>query len=150
MTRRRALALPLGLALGLSSCGGTSADEGRTGTAAKPGVGYRTVGPATIASRVARGEVLLVDVRERGEWRAGHAPRAVHVPLAQVGARLTEIDRRRGSRAVAFICRSGRRSAEASRIAVKGGLPEVVNVAGGMGAWSTADLPLVPPGGRII
>ena len=42
------------------------------------------VGPAEVVQLQGRGAVLL-DVREDDEWTAGHAPDAVHVPLARVG-----------------------------------------------------------------
>jgi hydroxyacylglutathione hydrolase len=113
------------------------------------GPGFTTTTPAAIAADVEAGRVLLVDVRTDGEWTAGRAPQAVHIPLAEVADRLDEIDRLRGDRPVAFICRTGRRSAQASRAAVEGGLDDVVNVDGGMGAWLRAGLPLVPPGGRV-
>ncbi|MDQ3526895.1 MAG: rhodanese-like domain-containing protein, partial [Actinomycetota bacterium] len=33
-------------------------------------------------------DAVLLDVREPDEWQAGHAPGAVHVPLADVPSRL--------------------------------------------------------------
>jgi len=33
----------------------------------------------------------LLDVREEDEWRAGHAPNAVHIPLGQLAERAAEI-----------------------------------------------------------
>lgn len=37
------------------------------------------------------GGALLPDVHEPAEWRAGHTPRARHIPLGQLTARLTEV-----------------------------------------------------------
>jgi rhodanese-related sulfurtransferase len=105
--------------------------------------------PAAIAPRAATGEVLLVDVREDGEWEAGRAPGAVHVPLGDVERELPRLRARAAGRPIAFICRTGRRSAEAVRLAADAGIAEVVNVDGGMSAWAAAGLPLVPAGGRV-
>jgi rhodanese-related sulfurtransferase len=137
------------LALAISACGG---DDTATPTVGEsdPAPAFETVSAADIGGRVANGEVLLVDVREDDEWRAGRAPRAFHVPLAEVEARLDEIEERRDGRPLAFICRSGRRSAEAAQIAVDGGLEDVVNVEGGMAAWVEAGFRLRPRAGRII
>ncbi|WP_370585010.1 rhodanese-like domain-containing protein [Micromonospora sp. ANENR4] len=33
----------------------------------------------------------LLDVREPAEWRAGHAPRARHIPLGQLPGRVDEV-----------------------------------------------------------
>lgn len=114
-------------------------------TAATPAAGFETVSIAQIAPRVQAGEVLLVDVREDDEWAAGHAPTAVHVPLATVGDRLSEITEAADGRPVAFICRSGNRSAQASRVASDGGVRSVINVSGGMDAWGQAGLPVETP-----
>ncbi len=131
----RVLGLLLLALLALVGCGGSEA--------------ARLVAPEDVAADVAAGRVLLVDVREDGEWAAGREPAAVHVPLAELPGRLEELDRRRGERPIAFVCRTGRRSAEAARLAVEAGFDDVLDLRGGMGAWARAGLPLEPRGGRV-
>ena len=76
----------------------------------------------------------MLDVREPHEWRAGHAPRARHIPLAQLDVRSRELP---AGRLVITVCRSGGRSARAAaRLAAQG--REVADVAGGMTAWRDA------------
>lgn len=74
----------------------------------------------------------LLDVRRDDEWRAGHAPQAVHMPLDQLRQRAGEVptDRR-----VVAICRSGARSGRATQYLRSLGL-DVVNLEGGMQAWA--------------
>ena len=81
---------------------------------------------------------VLVDVREGDEWSVGHAPEAVHVPLAEVGDAVSRFD----GQQVLAVCRSGGRSARAAEILAAAGV-EVRNVAGGMTAWAEAGLPVV-------
>lgn len=143
------------LALAGAGCGDdeTGAPSGASGSAATTqaqAAAPQTVTPEAIAPRAAAGEVLLVDVREDEEWDAGRAPDAVHVPLATVADRLDEITEQADGRPVAFICRSGNRSAQAAQIAVDGGVQDVINVGGGMGAWASAGLPVEPKGGSIL
>jgi len=147
------VALLLAAVLLAAGCGGDPA----TGEADRPAAparaaapGFATVTPAAIAPRAAAGEVLLVDVREDAEWDAGRAPDAVHVPLADVPRELPALRERADGRPIAFICRTGRRSAQAAQAAVDAGVPEVINVSGGMGAWVSAGLPLVPRGGTVV
>ena len=83
-----------------------------------------------------RGAVLL-DVREDDEWAAGHAPDAVHVPLARVG----DTAARFAGQDVLTVCRSGGRSAEAAETLAQAGIT-VRNVAGGMTSWAAAGLPV--------
>lgn len=82
---------------------------------------------------------VVLDVREQDEWDAGHAERAQHLPLPELAARYGEvaIDEQ-----VYVVCRSGGRSSRAAEWLNQNGF-EAINVAGGMGAWQEAGLPLV-------
>ncbi len=90
------------------------------------------------AAALARRELLLVDVRQPSELRAGQVRGAVNIPLGQLRGRLHELGR---DRSVAFLCHSGTRSSRATGIAIKAGY-EAVNVRGGMIAWNRAGLPV--------
>lgn len=83
-------------------------------------------------------DFVLLDVREDDEWRAGHAPGALHVPLGQVPSRLAEVP----DGPVHVICRSGGRSGQAVAWLTRNGY-DVTNVAGGMHAWVGAGRPVV-------
>jgi rhodanese-related sulfurtransferase len=48
-----------------------------------------------LVRRVRRGEVTLLDVRPAEEYRAGHIPGALSVPVAELKKRLSELPRRR-------------------------------------------------------
>jgi rhodanese-related sulfurtransferase len=97
-----------------------------------------SITPEQAAASLKAGELVLVDVREPAELRAGGVRGAINIPLGQLRARLGELDR---DRQVAFICRSGARSSTATGIAMKAGY-DAVNVRGGVSAWSRAGLPL--------
>jgi rhodanese-related sulfurtransferase len=83
----------------------------------------------------------VLDVREYGEWSAGHAPGAVHVPMSQLPARLADLPEGDGS-SLAVVCRSGGRSAQVVAWLSQQGY-DVSNVAGGMQAWAAAGKPMV-------
>lgn len=103
---------------------------------------YGTVTATQAAALLDEGAVLL-DVREPGEWRAGHAPKARHIPLQELARRQRELP---PNRPIVTVCRSGHRSARAATILASGGR-EASNLAGGMRAWSQAGLPVVVKGG---
>jgi rhodanese-related sulfurtransferase len=84
------------------------------------------------------GRLLLVDVREAGEVAQAAVPGARHIPLRQLATRSDELPR---DRRIGFVCRSGSRSAGATKAALKAGF-DAVNVKGGVMAWSRAGLPL--------
>ena len=103
---------------------------------------YGKVSPAEAAALAENGAVL-VDVREKSEWQAGHAPKARHIPLAQLPARSRELPT---GRPLVTVCRSGARSRRAAALLAAEGR-EVVNLAGGLHAWARAGLPVVTRGG---
>jgi len=105
--------------------------------------GSTGVGPEEASDLRRRGAVLL-DVREVGEWKAGHAPGARHVPLGDVASRLDSLLR---DRRLVLICRSGHRFSRAMALLVRSGF-DAVNLVGGMRAWAGAGLPLEAAGGR--
>lgn len=111
---------------------------------AKP---YKTIN-ATDAGALLAGDALLLDVRENHEWQAGHAPKARHIPLGQLAARHHELP---AGRTIITACRSGMRSGRAARFLAGEGR-QVVNLSGGMHAWSRAGLPVTAKrgAGRII
>jgi phage shock protein E len=85
----------------------------------------------TARELVARGAVLL-DVRTPEEFREEHVPGAVNVPLQELTARLGEVGPR--DRTVVVYCRSGRRSAEATRLLEHAGFRHVHDM-GAMLEW---------------
>jgi rhodanese-related sulfurtransferase len=86
---------------------------------------------------------LLLDVREPDEWQAGHAPDAMFVPIGQIESRLDELPR---DRQILAICRVGNRSAAVVAALNTLGF-DAINVAGGMRAWASDDLPVVADDG---
>ncbi|MER6026210.1 rhodanese-like domain-containing protein [Streptomyces sp. NPDC001851] len=84
---------------------------------------------------------VLLDVREPDEWRAGHIPGALLLPLSRLsaGAPLPDEAERRP---LVVICRSGKRSQQAVGLLTDSGAA-AVDVIGGMRAWALADLPVV-------
>jgi len=107
-----------------------------------------TVGAEEAARRVDEGAVLL-DVREPDEWQAGHAPDAVHVPLAALAASVDRLDK---NQPIVAVCRVGGRSERAAAVLLQRGY-DAVNLAGGMQAWHAAGMPVVTDTGdpgRVI
>ena len=93
----------------------------------------------TAQSRVASGEMTLIDVRSPAEWRKtgvarGSTPVTIHRPGGMAGfvaatARAVDGDR---DRPVAVICATGRRSTLAAEALREAGFANVLNVREGM------------------
>ena len=80
----------------------------------------------------------MLDVRERSEWDAGHAPGGMHIPYEEVRERTHELPL---DRPIVVYCASGIRSSLAASILESEGR-SVSNLRGGFTAWRNARLPV--------
>lgn len=77
----------------------------------------------------------LIDVRKTNEYRGGHAPGFVNVPLPHLEEQLGLFERERPT---AVMCQGGYRSSAGVSILAKHGFKKLYNVVGGMTAWANA------------
>ena len=97
--------------------------------------------PRDLKARLDRGDDLyILDVREPHEYQicnlGGHL-----IPLGDLSKRVSELD---SSREIVAHCRSGKRSAEAVEFLQRAGFRKVLNLKGGILAWSDDVDPSVP------
>ncbi len=84
---------------------------------------------------------LILDVRTLAEWHSGHIAQAVHCPLTDIlDHTMPKVDK---DRELILQCGSGYRSNIAAGFFKENGFHNVKSLAGGIFAWSNADLPLV-------
>jgi hydroxyacylglutathione hydrolase len=74
----------------------------------------------------------IVDVRGPDEWRRGHLPGAIHIPLASLPDRLGELD---SSAPIILQCKGGGRSAIATSFLQSHGIANATNMVGGYESW---------------
>ncbi len=103
-----------------------------------PAEPFGRLSPQEANSRVASGELTLVDVRENWEYARDHIPNATLTPLKLIISRPAEAIT---TDHVVFVCEVGQRSAVAAEMAAALGMQHVFNLEGGMQAWRTAGLP---------
>ena len=82
---------------------------------------------------------LLLDVREYPEYAGGYLKGARLIPLAEIEQRAGELPK---DQPIVCVCRTGRRSAEASATLARMGFTNVSQLAGGVMAWEQAGLSL--------
>jgi phage shock protein E len=70
----------------------------------------------------------LVDVRSQGEFQSGHLPRAIHIPLDEVPAKMKEIAAL--PQPIVLYCHSGHRSGIAADYLQQHGVEQVFNGGG--------------------
>ena len=77
-------------------------------------------------------EAVIIDVRTPGEYRDGHIPGVVNIPLDELEKRMGEIPK---DKKTVLICRTGSRSAQGTRLLRSKGFNNVYNSTGGMSTW---------------
>lgn len=106
----------------------------------------REVGPLECTRQIGVGSLangthrLIVDVRGKPEWDAGHIPSAEHRYLGDLMASMLDVPR---DTPIAVHCQGGTRSAIAASLLQAEGFTDVANMKGGIRAWEDAGLPIV-------
>jgi phage shock protein E len=93
-----------------------------------PGPAANNESPVAIAKRKIAAGALVVDVRTDSEFKTGHLPGALNIPVDEVEARIAEFGDK--SKPVVVYCRSGNRSGRAKTMLEKAGYTDVTNGGG--------------------
>ena len=88
-----------------------------------------------------RQDALVLDVREAGDYGAGHILGAKNVPLARIDQGGGELARRK-DRPVIVYDEDGERASKAVAALKRQGFAQVASLSGGLGAWRQAGLPV--------
>jgi len=88
-----------------------------------------------------REDALLLDVRDAGEYGAGHLLGAKHLPLARIDEGAGELAKKK-ERPLIVYCDGGERSAKAASALKRQGFTRVAALSGGLDAWRQAGLPV--------
>ena len=97
-----------------------------------------TISVQALSDRIAAGrETFVLDVRTPGEYDGplGHIAGSRLIPVQELSRRMQELSEMKDHH-IFVICRSGNRSATATRLLREGGFG-ASNVAGGMQAWNS-------------
>ncbi|MDQ6872985.1 MAG: rhodanese-like domain-containing protein, partial [Gemmatimonadota bacterium] len=76
--------------------------------------------------------VQVVDVRGPDEWRRGHLPGAIHIPLAALPERIGEVN---ASAPIVIHCKGGSRAAIAASFLQARGITNVSSLVDGYEGW---------------
>jgi rhodanese-related sulfurtransferase len=90
--------------------------------------------PKTLRERQGQ-QLLLLDVRETGEYASEHIPDALLCPLSTLDPSSIEFQ---VERKILLYCQSGRRSIQAAQKLLESGFTDVTHLEGGLNAWKAA------------
>jgi rhodanese-related sulfurtransferase len=117
-----------------------SALLGLTGSAGRLR-GIKSANPAEVTQLINHEGAIVIDVREEKEFVEGHIINSIHIPLAKLNNRISELEKFR-DKPIVVSCRSGNRSGNACAVLKKEGFESVYNLSGGIMAWQNASLPV--------
>lgn len=102
---------------------------------------------AEATTLINREDAQVLDVREPGEFSAGHLIGARNIPVAKFAERAADLEKLKGKPLI-VCCETGIRSNKAVSALQKLGFDRVYNLDGGIGAWTKAGLPVTTKGAR--
>lgn len=111
----------------LAACSSSSAESNSSTSA--------NADEAAFAAAIATPGTIVLDVRTPEEFAAGHIPGAININV-ESGTFEQDITALDPSATYAVYCRSGRRSADAIAIMEGAGFTSMVNLDGGILAWT--------------
>jgi rhodanese-related sulfurtransferase len=85
---------------------------------------------------------VILDVRTPEEYARGHIDRAINIDLLSPDFQKNLANHDRGNEYLVY-CRTGIRSAEASKIMIENGFTAVYNMLGGLNQWIAEGYPVV-------
>jgi rhodanese-related sulfurtransferase len=103
--------------------------------------GVKEVDPSGALQLINHKDAIVLDVRERNEYDAGHVLNSKFIPLGKLKERMGELEKYK-DHPIVVVCRSGNRSGTACFLLGRQGFAQAYNLAGGVLAWQKNQLPL--------
>ncbi|MBN8412840.1 rhodanese-like domain-containing protein [Halomonas denitrificans] len=91
---------------------------------------------------VNREDAVILDVRDKNDFKAGHIAGARNIPQSNLDNRLNELDKVKSS-PIVVVCKHGQSSGAVAAKLKKAGFERVFKLKGGMTQWQTDNLPIV-------
>ncbi len=105
-----------------------------------PGLAAQTATFEDVTAGLAKGEIVLVDIREPDEFVSGHVPGAINLPLSRLTPAALP---RPADKKVVIMCRSGNRSGKLASMLPKVGREDIIDYSGSMIDWTRRGGPIV-------
>jgi len=100
---------------------------------------YQVVDTNGAVSLMDDDDLIILDVREEKERKAGFLLNDINIPMGQLKTKMDTLDK---SKNILVYCKSGTRSDRIADILSKNDFQKVSSLKGGFNAWLKADLPI--------
>ncbi|CAM3784027.1 rhodanese-like domain-containing protein [Rheinheimera salexigens] len=101
------------------------------------------VTPTELTLQVNRHDAVVVDIRAEADYAKGHITAAKHLTAADIAAeKLAGLENKKDA-PIIVVCQAGASSQKVAANLAKQGFTKVSVLQGGMGSWTSANLPIV-------
>jgi rhodanese-related sulfurtransferase len=104
--------------------------------------GGNTVTAQQLVDMVNRQNAVVLDVRDKKEFQAGHIVDAVNIPFSALDSRIDELKKYQ-ERPIVVACKMGQSAGAAGTLLRKRGFANVSRLSGGIAEWRNQNLPVV-------
>jgi len=101
----------------------------------------QTVSTVEATTMINRENALVLDIRDKADFKAGHLVNAVNIPYGSLAERMGELERER-ERPIVLVCKTGQTVSMAGKMLREKGF-NAVRMKGGMMEWNSQNLPVV-------
>ncbi|MGI5308411.1 rhodanese-like domain-containing protein [Rheinheimera sp. WS51] len=99
--------------------------------------------PTELTLQVNRHDAVVVDIRAEADFAKGHITDAKHLTAADIEAeKLSGLEKKKDV-PIIVVCQAGMSAQKVAATLAKQGFTKVSILQGGMGAWTSANLPIV-------
>ena len=101
----------------------------------------KSVSPSEATLMINRENALVLDIRDKKDFSAGHLANALNIPYANLASRLDELNAHK-ERPIILVCKTGQTVTVAGKMLREKGF-NAVRMSGGMMEWNNLNLPVV-------
>lgn len=102
----------------------------------------RSISPQQATLLLNKDEGVILDIRDKKDVSEGRIKGSVHIPLASLKDRLSELEKYKDKQLV-IVDKAGQHSGMAGKTLKAGGFENVCRMSGGISEWKNSSLPLV-------
>jgi len=102
----------------------------------------RSVSPQQATLLLNRDEAVIIDVREKKDFNDGRIKGSIHIPLASLKDRISELEKYKEKQLV-LVDKAGQHSGMAGKQLKAAGFENICRMSGGIAEWTNSSLPLV-------
>lgn len=106
------------------------------------GRGGESVSPQGLSQLVNKENARVLDIRDGGDFRAGHIAGSENIPYAKLADHIAQL-KTEADRPIVVVCNIGQTAGAAGITLRKAGLTRVYKLDGGISGWKGQSLPLV-------